>query len=125
MIYAMSDIHGCLNALREKLVHVDLSGDNKMIFLGDYIDYGPQSGQVLRFIYELQQKHGPKKVIVLKGNHEAMLLEWINEFDRKHIPIAETMAYDSWLRTDASQGYKAFSTFVSEGWILRIFSLYL
>ena len=101
MIYAMSDIHGCLEELKEKMGYIDLSGNNRLIFLGDYIDYGPKSGQVLRYIYELQQKYGSEKIVVLKGNHEAMLLEWIDEFNKRITPFMETMVYDSWLRTDS------------------------
>ena len=78
MIYAMSDIHGCLDALKEKMKLVDLSGKNRIIFLGDYIGYGPKSGQVLKFLFDIQKKHGADKVIILKGNHEDMLLRWID-----------------------------------------------
>ena len=38
MIYAMSDIHGCIEELEKKMELVDLSGENRIIFLGDYID---------------------------------------------------------------------------------------
>lgn len=60
MIYAMSDIHGFLSVLKENMKKVDLSGDNRLVLCGDYIDYGPESGQVLRHIYDLQQRHGAK-----------------------------------------------------------------
>ena len=43
-IYCISDIHGCLDALKAALEHIDLSGDGRLVLLGDYIDYGPQSG---------------------------------------------------------------------------------
>ncbi len=113
MIYAMSDIHGCIDALKQKLELVDLSGDNRIIFLGDYIDYGSDSGGVLRYIYDYQNKHGKDKVIMLKGNHEAMFLEWIDEFGKKITPLMDAMAYDSWLKTDSEQDYKAFRTLIS------------
>ena len=88
MIYAMSDIHGCLEQLKEKMNLVDLDGNNKLLFLGDYIDYGSESGPVLRFVYDLQKQYGKDKVIVLKGNHEAMLLEWIDEYNK---PVTKDM----------------------------------
>lgn len=113
MIFAMSDIHGCLAELNEKLELVDLSGSNKLIFIGDYIDYGPKSGQVLHKVYELQQQYGSDKVIALKGNHEAMLLEWVDEY-KDFTPFIEESAFDSWLKTDAVHGYNAFKTLVSE-----------
>lgn len=70
-IYAMSDIHGCLDAFEYALSLVDFSGDNKLILLGDYIhgwdDYG-----VLNKIMQLQNEYGSDKVIALLGNHEDM-----------------------------------------------------
>ena len=70
MIYAMSDIHGCLDALKEKMELVDLSQDNRIIFLGDYIDYGPDSDGVLRYLLDLWRNAGNDKVVMLKGNHD-------------------------------------------------------
>ena len=77
-VYAMSDIHGYLDVLKEKMELIDLSGDNILIFLGDYIDRGPNSREVLEYIKNLQDKYGENKVIVLKGNHEAMFLDWLD-----------------------------------------------
>ncbi len=70
-IYAMSDIHGCCDALEHALSLVDLSGDNKLIFLGDYI-HGPDDYGVLHKIMQLQNEYGSDKVIALCGNHEDM-----------------------------------------------------
>ena len=106
MIYAISDIHGCIEDLKNKMMLVDLSKDNRILFLGDYIDYGKNSGQVLNYIYTLQQTYGKEKVIVLKGNHEAMLLEWIDEYRKQLPPFMDSMAYDSWLKTDSEQKYR-------------------
>lgn len=75
-IYALSDIHGYLDILKETMKKVDLSSNNKLIFLGDYIDEGPSSKETLEYIYNLQKQY-PEQVIVLKGNHEEMFLEWL------------------------------------------------
>lgn len=80
MIYAMSDIHGCLKELQKQMEWVDLGGDNRIVFLGDYIDYGNSSYQVLQYILDLQREYGKEKIIVLKGNHEEMFLEWIDDY---------------------------------------------
>ena len=87
-IYAMSDIHGHLDAFWEALSKVDLSGNNKLVLLGDYI-HGPDDYGVINTIISLQEKHGQDKVIALCGNHEEMAMEgtWnINE-DRYGAPI--------------------------------------
>lgn len=70
-IYAMSDIHGCLDAFEYALSLVDFSGDNKLILLGDYV-HGPDSYGVLKKIMQLQNQYGSDKVIALLGNHEDM-----------------------------------------------------
>ena len=114
MIYAMSDIHGCIDALEDRLKQVDVSGDNNIVFLGDYIDYGPQSCRVLERIFSLQQEYGDEKVIVLKGNHEAMLLEWIDNFKvKRYSAELEALSYDSWLKTDSEHRFNTYSTLVS------------
>jgi len=120
MIYAMSDIHGCIDELKKQMESVKLAADDRIIFLGDYIDYGRCSGQVLRYIYDLQQELGADKVIVLKGNHEAMLLEWIDEYNKNITPDFELMAYDSWFKTDSEYGYNVFRTLVTDEQLAEI-----
>lgn len=56
MIYVMSDIHGCIAELNKQMEEVDLSENNRIVFLGDYIDYGADSYHVLKYIWELQKK---------------------------------------------------------------------
>ncbi len=115
MIYAISDVHGCVDALKVKMNWVKLSGENRIVFLGDYIDYGPCSFQVLWYLYELQQKYGADKVIVLKGNHEAMFLDWIHEYGNPYAAeTGEAMIFNDWLRTDMEYGSNTVRTFMTE-----------
>lgn len=72
-VYAMSDIHGYIQEFEAALANVDLSGENILVLLGDYI-HGPDSYLVLDRIIELQEKYGPEKVVALLGNHEEMAL---------------------------------------------------
>ncbi len=113
MIYAISDIHGCYEQLVEKLKAVDLENDNKIVFLGDYIDYGDNLFKVLECLYKLQHKYGSEKVIVLKGNHEEMFLEWIDEYRNIKSIRGVSFAFNDWLRNDIEDGYKTFNTFVT------------
>lgn len=77
-LYAMSDMHGCLKPLEEKLKFVDLTDKNsKLIFCGDYIDYGPESCKVIYKVKELADNY-PEQVIALRGNHEQMFLDFLN-----------------------------------------------
>ena len=41
MIYAMSDIHGCIDKLQEQMQYVNLEGENRIVFLGDYMEKVP------------------------------------------------------------------------------------
>lgn len=114
MIYAMSDIHGCLKELQKQMEWVDLGGDNRIVFLGDYIDYGNSSYQVLQYILDLQRKYGKEKIVVLKGNHEEMFLEWIDDYRNTYSEATEDyMVFNDWLRTDFEYGANTVRTFVS------------
>lgn len=78
VIYAFSDMHGCIEAFEKALTFVDLAdGRSKLVLCGDYCDRGPASLQVFRKIMTLQQEY-PGQIIALKGNHEDMLLEYID-----------------------------------------------
>lgn len=72
-IYAMSDIHGYLQEFETALAKIDLSADNILVLLGDYI-HGPDSYGVLQRIMDLQEEYGQEKVVALLGNHESMAL---------------------------------------------------
>lgn len=81
--YAFGDIHGCFATLL-KLWHIidpDLEQGDKVIFLGDYIDRGPDTIGVLRFIKSLTEKY-PSQVIALKGNHEDMCVRYYKGLDK-------------------------------------------
>ena len=115
MIYAMSDIHGCPDAFADSLKRIDLSGGNRLVLLGDYIDYGPESGKALRLVYETQQRYGAEKVIVLRGNHEEMLLEWLDAYAGSHAGEPDEyglVPWSPWLDTDPD--YDTFRSFVTE-----------
>ena len=77
--YAIGDIHGCYNLLVKiiSLIEQDLDNNNNniLIFLGDYIDRGPESKKVIDLLIKTQKKY---KTIFLKGNHEDLLLRFIN-----------------------------------------------
>lgn len=74
-IFAISDIHGCLDEFEEALSLVDLSGNNRLVLLGDYIHGGPDPYGVLDKVMELERKYGTEKVIALAGNHEDMVVD--------------------------------------------------
>lgn len=64
----VGDIHGCLVQLREVLTLAKNFADHQLVFLGDYIDRGPDSEGVIRLLRTLP-------ATFLRGNHEQMLLD--------------------------------------------------
>ncbi len=75
-IYAFGDIHGCLDKLERLMdeINPDLERDT-LVFLGDYIDRGPDSKGVVDYFLGLRETAG--KVICLRGNHEQMFLDYL------------------------------------------------
>jgi serine/threonine protein phosphatase 1 len=76
-IYAIGDIHGCANLLEKALAWIatDTKGrPAEIIFIGDYIDRGPESRDVLDILMG-----GPKsqndRFICIRGNHEQLCLD--------------------------------------------------
>lgn len=80
IIYAISDIHGFLDEMTDTLDLINLNPKKKnlLIFLGDYVNRGTKSCQVLYKIRELEEKYS-KNIVVLIGNHDQMFLEWWEE----------------------------------------------
>lgn len=115
MIFAMSDIHGCIKELQQQMKQVNLGKKNRIIFLGDYIDYGGSSCQVLEYIRDLQREYGEEKVVVLKGNHEQMFLEWIDDYrNLSSDGTGDYMTFNDWLCTDFEYGANTVRTFISD-----------
>jgi serine/threonine protein phosphatase 1 len=81
LTYAIGDIHGRHDLLQELLGKIaDHAGEQpyRLVFLGDYIDRGPESAAVIETVRRLQNA-SPDNVVCLMGNHEAMLLTAIDE----------------------------------------------
>ena len=70
---AISDIHGCLDSFKALLQKIELTTADALFLLGDYIDKGPYSKEVIDYIWHLQETG--YTVHCLLGNHEQMLLE--------------------------------------------------
>ncbi len=80
-IFAIGDIHGCYDRLKKLMdkIPIDFSCDT-LVFIGDYIDRGPYSVEVVDYLMQLRNR--VPDIVFLKGNHEDMLDKFINGVDR-------------------------------------------
>lgn len=85
-VYAVGDIHGradllrtLMNSIREDASRGDYEGKPILIFLGDYVDRGFQSREVIDFL--LGEWLSPFETYFLKGNHEAAMIQFLTDPD--------------------------------------------
>lgn len=83
-LYVIGDIHGCADLLSQKHQAIDAdirangtNADCSIIYLGDYIDGGPASREVVEML--LKTHSGRPRKITLMGNHERMLLDFLDD----------------------------------------------
>ena len=75
-IFAFGDIHGCFNKLCTLVDMVDInSKKDTVVFIGDYIDRGKESYEVVDYLINLKSLY--KNIVFLKGNHESLLLDYL------------------------------------------------
>lgn len=102
--YIIGDIHGRADLLELMLELVDAhiggtaAKDPKLVFVGDYIDHGPDGAVVLERMRDLQESF-PRNVFCLMGSHERMLLDFLAD------PATRGAR---WLRSGAMDTLRAF-----------------
>lgn len=74
---AISDIHGCFLTLEKLLHNIDYQPTDHLLILGDLIDRGPRSKEVLDFFLSIQAKG--QRLTILRGNHEVMFLDALRD----------------------------------------------
>lgn len=115
-LWVVGDIHGACDKLRSLLLQAGLideddswqGADARLVFLGDYLDRGPQGLDVIRLIRRLepQARAAGGQITALLGNHEVMFLAALHF--RASDP-GDTLGFrDYWLsnggqETDAAQ----------------------
>ena len=85
LVYAVGDVHGHTDALRPliRLLREDAARSAPverplLVFLGDYVDRGPDSRGAIDMILAVEAE-GPFEVVCLKGNHEDALLRVLSD----------------------------------------------
>src|SRR5947208_17192861 len=74
--FVVGDIHGWADLLADLLVQLraEATSGDSLVFIGDYVDRGPQSRDVVERVLA-ERERWPGIVVALKGNHEAMMLD--------------------------------------------------
>lgn len=91
-VYAIGDVHGRADLAVELLNAINAevegySGLTTVVFLGDYVDRGPQSKQVLEHLSQLNEGD-QRKYVFLIGNHEQVMMDF----------LADAPGSEHWLR---------------------------
>ena len=95
-IFAIGDIHGCYEKLQRLMQRLPYDPQqDTLVFLGDYIDRGPQSKEVMAYLCQLRQQ--AEKCIMLIGNHEYLMLEYHRTGDASLLPFLRHLGIDATL----------------------------
>ena len=70
----IGDIHGGLKALKQLLSRAQVTRDDRLIFVGDYVDGWSESAGVIQYLIALSETHD---CIFIKGNHDVWCETWL------------------------------------------------
>jgi serine/threonine protein phosphatase 1 len=80
-IFVVGDIHGCFDKLCALMDKIPINNTrDQLIFIGDYIDRGPSSFDVVNYLIDFKKR--VPGTIFIKGNHEDMLQNYLDGSDR-------------------------------------------
>src|ERR1051325_2600897 len=100
--YAIGDVQGCYDELERLLSRIGFGRRDKLWFVGDLVNRGPKSLDVLRFVKSLGQR-----AVVVLGNHDLHLVTQHEGLERARkddtfadvLGSREREALVDWLRT--------------------------
>lgn len=102
-VFVIGDIHGCADELNVLITHLEkkeaVSAQDLIIFVGDYIDRGPNTRGVLDALVKLRKKF--PKTVFLAGNHELMMFACL----ANHLNMG---VIDNWVKNGGLQTLQSF-----------------
>lgn len=96
-LIAIGDIHGHYTKLLDLMDQIDPGKGDKFFFLGDYVDSGPQSAEVIEYLIRFRRYRDASFIL---GNHDAWFLDWIQS----------GYADPSWLYYGGTQTLESYQT---------------
>lgn len=104
LVYAVGDVHGCYDQMKALLAKIAADSAARargrrpiLIFLGDYVDRGPDSAKVVEALIWLKRRPD-LEVRLLKGNHEQAMLQFLDAPE----------ANRAWLRWGGAETLRAY-----------------
>jgi len=103
--WIIPDIHGCANTLKTLVENmIKATKGDELFFLGDYIDRGPRSKEVIDYLMELQANG--YNIHCLKGNHEDYCIQAYEADNKSH--LFKPSVQKSWEAVGAAETFKSF-----------------
>ena len=109
-ITIVGDLHGQLSDLIRAISVGGLSPSSKYVFLGDYVDRGKESLEVMTFLYALKIKYS-STIVLLRGNHECAIQSEVGGFLQECILKATK---DVWSEFCSTFEYLPFAAIVNK-----------
>lgn len=107
-VFVIGDQHGCLEEAQRLLEYLEnvegLKDEDLVIFLGDYIDRGPDTKGVVELMLDFKTRF--PKTRFLKGNHEDMMLDFLGFGGT----LGQAFLYNGGIETIQSYGMSVFSS---------------
>jgi len=99
----IGDIHSGLRALKQVLEKAKVTSNDRLIFLGDYVDGWSEAVETVDFLIELDETHS---CIFLRGNHDELCQEWLADDDLNPMWLQHggQATIDSYQKADESVG---------------------
>jgi len=104
----IGDIHGGYKALLQVFERAKVTTQDKLIFLGDYVDGWSQSAEVIEYLLELDKSHS---CVFIKGNHDVWCQDWLktNLPDRRWLIHGGAAAVESYFANKKIDRHKHLS----------------
>lgn len=96
---AISDIHGCLKTFKKLLDRVSLGTTDDLYLLGDFVDRGPRTAQLLDYVIKLQADG--YRIHPLRGNHDQYMID--------AMLIGDKQSRNTWRNAGASSTKKSYA----------------
>lgn len=103
----IGDIHGAYRALKQVLERAGLQPNDKLIFLGDYVDGWSESAQTIEYLIALDEKYD---CLFIRGNHDTWCEDWLRR----------THANETWLQHGGKSTVQSYGDYDEEKWLKHL-----